>query len=163
MRLDPKLKYLAELAARRQRRPLSSYIEWAIERSLSGVEPSSEYSGYGQPTSFADVASELWDVDGPDRFAKLALKYPDLLDHDEQRIWKLIRECGYLWKGRHEGSNQEWKWSVHEDTLVWERLRRDWTTLCRVADGELEKSALPDRDEAIPMQQPEIDDDEIPF
>ena len=34
VRLDPKLKYVAELAARRQRRTLSSYIEWAIEDSL---------------------------------------------------------------------------------------------------------------------------------
>jgi hypothetical protein len=32
VRLDPKLRYLAELAARLHRRTLSSYIEWAIKR-----------------------------------------------------------------------------------------------------------------------------------
>ena len=37
VRLDPKLRYLAELAARKQRRSLSSYIEWAVEDSLSRV------------------------------------------------------------------------------------------------------------------------------
>jgi predicted HicB family RNase H-like nuclease len=35
VRLEPKLKYLAELAARKQRRSLSSYVEWAIKQSLS--------------------------------------------------------------------------------------------------------------------------------
>ena len=34
VRLDPKLRYLAELAARLHRCTLSSYIEWAINASL---------------------------------------------------------------------------------------------------------------------------------
>ena len=34
VRLAPKLRYLAELAARKQRRTLSSFIEWAIEETL---------------------------------------------------------------------------------------------------------------------------------
>ena len=37
VRLDPKLRYLAELAARKQRRTVSSFIEWAVEQSFSGV------------------------------------------------------------------------------------------------------------------------------
>src|ERR1035437_5774567 len=72
VRLDPKLKYLAELAARRLRRTLSSYIEWAIEDSLSRVNV--DASGF--QVTFADKASSLWDVDEPDRFTKLALNYP---------------------------------------------------------------------------------------
>src|SRR3984893_10930000 len=88
VRLDPKLRYLAELAARKQRRTLSSFIEWAIEESLKSIHLSEdEYS-----TSAASVAAELWDVDEPDRFAKLALRYPDMLTHDEQILWKLVRE-----------------------------------------------------------------------
>ena len=42
VRLDPKLKYLAELAARKHRRPLSSFIEWAVEQSLSGLVENAE-------------------------------------------------------------------------------------------------------------------------
>ena len=38
VRLDPKLRYLAELAARVHRRTLSSYIEWAIKESLDKDE-----------------------------------------------------------------------------------------------------------------------------
>ena len=33
VRLDPRLRYLAELAARLHRRTLSSYVEWEIGRA----------------------------------------------------------------------------------------------------------------------------------
>jgi hypothetical protein len=37
VRLDPKLRYLAELAARKQRRTVSSFIEWTIEEALKNI------------------------------------------------------------------------------------------------------------------------------
>ena len=37
MRLEPKLKYLAEIAARKQRRSLANFVEWAIEMALENV------------------------------------------------------------------------------------------------------------------------------
>lgn len=160
MRLDPKLKYLAELAARRQRRTLSSYIEWAIEDSLSRVFPGYDPARDGTE-SFADMASQLWDVDEPDRFAKLALHYPDLLDHEEQRLWKLIRECGYLWRGTWRGSENEWTWKVEKDSLIWERLREYWTAFQKVAKGESLGSTLPTWDKKKPRTT--ALDDEIPF
>jgi hypothetical protein len=143
VRLDPKLKYVAELAARRQRRTLSSYIEWAIEDSLSRVHPAYEVHGEMEPT-FADKASSLWDVDEPDRFAKLALNYPDLLDHEQQRIWKLVRECGLLWRGGYNrGPDKEWNWDVNEESLIWERLRNHWETFRQIARGKQPMSAVP--------------------
>jgi hypothetical protein len=147
VRLDPKLKYVAELAARRQRRTLSSYIEWAIEDSLSRVHPAYEVRGETEPT-FADKASSLWDVDEADRFAKLALNYPDLLDHEEQRIWKLVRECGRLRRGDYRTRLENWTWKVSEETLDWKKLREHWETFREVARGKQPMSAL---------------DDEIPF
>ena len=57
------------------------------------------YLAYDPSTSsdtLKDVANALWDVDETDRFVKLALHYPDLLGHEEQRLWKLIRECGFV-------------------------------------------------------------------
>ena len=114
IRLDPRLKYLAELAARRQRRPLSSYVEWAIEESMRHVWPSYETGQHDHEPSFADVSSVLWDVDEPDRFVKLATRYPELLTHGEQVVWKLICESGYLWKGAYSGSHNAWQWVVEE-------------------------------------------------
>ena len=34
IRLHPEVRFLAELAARKQRRSLSSFIEWAVQRGL---------------------------------------------------------------------------------------------------------------------------------
>jgi len=44
IRLDPKLRYLTELAARQQRRTLSSFIEWAIDSALKDVVLREEYT-----------------------------------------------------------------------------------------------------------------------
>jgi hypothetical protein len=164
IRLDPRLKYLAELAARRQRRPLSSYVEWAIESSLGQVRPSyGNDSGFDQ-ISLADAASALWDVDEADRFAKLALRYPELLTHEEQIVWKLIRECGYVWKGHFSGKNEVWQWTIEEDHLIWDRLRENWPIFGGVARGEKPISALPkwEQKKAPTFKTSEMDD-EIPF
>jgi hypothetical protein len=160
IRLDPKLKYVAELAARKQRRTLSSYIEWAVEESLKAVHPA---EGDDFPLSFADEASRLWDVDEPDRFAKLALQYPGLLNHEEQRIWKLVRECGYLWKGKYGGPANQWRWETIERSLISERLREHWPLFCAVARGEQPASALPEWMKTKPADGREDMDDEIPF
>jgi hypothetical protein len=158
VRLDPKLKYLAELAARRQRRTLSSFIECAIEDSLSRLSPADNFHGEEVPT-FADKASALWDVDEPDRFAKLALNYPELLDHEEQRIWKLVRENGLLWRGSYAGPEKEWTWKVWESELLWDRLREYWQTFRDVARGDKPLSALP----KWAKKSEKTDRGEIPF
>ena len=72
-------------------------------RFTSRVNPA--FDGRGEVVNtFAIVASSLWDVDEPDRFAKLALYYPDLLNHEEQSIWKLVRECRFVWHVRKGGT-----------------------------------------------------------
>lgn len=163
VRLDPKLRYLAELAARKQRRTLSSFIEWAVEDSLSRVLIE---EGRLDGTSIADAAANLWDVDEADRFAKLALRYPYLLTHDEQVVWKLVAENGYLWRGRYGGEDDEWIWRVVEDSLVFERLRETWSQFVAVAHGQANKSVLPTwpkRRQAPDKSGFEDLDDDIPF
>ncbi|MBK7898409.1 MAG: hypothetical protein IPJ99_03395 [Betaproteobacteria bacterium] len=92
VRLDPKLRYLAELAARKQRRTVSSFIEWAVEESLSHVnlreESGDSRDDYQRAISIAGMADGLWDIDEADRLAKLALQFPELLNHEEQVLWK---------------------------------------------------------------------------
>jgi hypothetical protein len=130
VRLDPKLRYLAELAARKQRRTLSSFVEWAIEESLKNVHLD---DGGELNESIARMSAALWDVDEPDRFAKLAIRYPEMLTHDEQVLWKLIRENGYLWRGHYDQQTYQWTWQVRQDTLIFERLRKSWQAFCSVA------------------------------
>lgn len=143
VRLDPRLRYLAELAALKQRRTVSSFIEWAIEDCLGRVYL--QEGGYGNDpgTSVADASTKLWDVDDADRFAKLALSYPDLLTHEEQKRWKLIRENGYLWRGKTNKNSGEWTWQVEEASLCFDRLRERWDDFCAVARGDALRDTLP--------------------
>lgn len=163
VRLDPKLRYLAELAALKQRRTLSSYIEWAIQDSLNRVylaEGSGFNNDYG--STVYDEADKLWDVDAPDRFAKLALLHPDLLTYDEQKKWKLIRENGHLWRGKEVGG--EWTWTVSERTLVLDRLRKYWEQFCAVAEGNEDASVLPSWNDSTPENViPTEPFDDVPF
>ena len=141
VRLDPKLRYLSELAARKHRRTLSSFIEWAIEESLSRVvlkESSGQTNNHG--VSVADEAENLWDVDGADRFAKLALNYPGMLNHDEQLLWKIAREQEFLWKGRTVNNEKTWK--VEQSSFRFEEFRMCWEDFESVSRGELEASEL---------------------
>lgn len=161
VRLDPKLNYLCELAARAQRRTKSSFIEWAVADSLNSVPLPDVVTG----TSFDDVhqtmlsekISELWHVDEPDRVVALALLSPALLTHEEQLIWKHVRECGYLWRG-HYDRNNEWVWSPSEGALIRDRLRENWETFKAVSVGDRPSSALPTWIKKKPSS-----DDDVPF
>jgi hypothetical protein len=162
VRLDSKLRYLAELAARKQRRTLSSFIEWSIEETLKQVR-FVETTDFGNP-SIADEASQLWDVDEPDRFAKLALRHPDMLTHDEQVLWKLVRDNGLFWRGRYVSG--KWTWKIGEDDLIFERLRQHWDVFNAVARGDADRASLPNwsREEPKPLKATGGEmDDEIPF
>lgn len=93
MRLDPKLKYLAEIAARKQRRSLANFIEWAVEQALDNVPLVNAGDFNGQhDRSVLDESDTLWDLVPSDRFIKLAQNYPNLLTYEEQLIWKAIHE-----------------------------------------------------------------------
>lgn len=169
VRLEPKLRCFAELAARKQRRTLSSFIEWVIQEELERIylkEPS------GRDTEGITVAAamrRLWDVEEETRFIKLGIYFPDLMTHEEQIVWKLIRENGALWHGTYYGSKNEWIWTVDEDSLDFELLRQHWPTFFSVARGEKDRSALPkwERFNPIAVQSDnrsfEEMDDEIPF
>jgi hypothetical protein len=155
IRLDPKLKYIAELAARKQRRTLSSYIEWAVEESLKNVHLVTDS---GLTGSFANAMSLLWDVDEPDRFLRLAVECPDLLNHEEQQLWKVIETFGYLWRGNYN-DHDEWEWECSPKTVIWERVRSLWPTLRAVASGKEPPTALP---KWTNRKKPEGDRDDNP-
>jgi hypothetical protein len=163
IRLDPKMRYLAELASRVHRRTLSSYIEWAIEGSFSQIYPSAAASSL----PLSEDASRLWDVDEPDRFVTLASSFPDLLTHEEQRRWKLIRENGFLWKGRYveESGVRRWTWdSTRSSSLILDRLREHWDAFVSVARDEASLTDLPKWPKVQSPPAPDTEeDDDLPF
>jgi hypothetical protein len=115
VRLDPKLSYLCELASRAQRRTKSSFVEWAVAEAIKNVELPEvlEFEDFdvSRTVTVSEKSAELWEVDEADRLVALALIAPALLTHDEQLIWKLIKECGYLWRGKYDSSG-EWSWEL---------------------------------------------------
>lgn len=147
VRLDPKLNYLCELAARAQRRTKSSFVEWAVAEALKTVElpEVTEYDGdFGgiRQITVHEKSSDLWEVDEPDRLVALAMMAPALLTHDEQIIWKLVKENGYVWRGKFSSSG-EWTWETQVSTIIKDRLRDNWETFKGVAADELTKDKLP--------------------
>lgn len=145
VRLDPKLRYLAELAARKHRRTLSSFVEWAVAESLSQVLLS---EGVGNKKdcdiSVMGEAERLWDVDEADRFAKLAINYPEMLNHEEQQLWKLARESDFLWRGsRTIAGGRDWKFD--EASFQFSNFRMCWRDFQEVVKGNAEAAGLPDK------------------
>jgi DNA-binding CsgD family transcriptional regulator len=163
VRLDPKLNYLCELASRAQRRTKSSFIEWAIADSLGSVSlpEVTAYDGSSEVT-LKEKASELWQVDEPDRLVALALIAPALLTHEEQLIWRVIRENGYIWRGAY-GRNGQWAWSTSFETLIADRLRDNWEVFRGVGLGDIPKEKLPSWQKSKPAAFDNDLDDDVPF
>jgi len=138
VRLDPKLNYLCELAARAQRRTKSSFIEWAIDHALGFVG----VPGQVESETIAEASAALWDVDEADRLAQLAFNAPVLMTHDEQLIWRLVENNGLLWRGNYVAG--EWTWrSSQIGSFCWEAFREHYQTFRAVAEGRKPQSDLP--------------------
>lgn len=89
VRLDPKIHYLAELAARYQQRTLSGFIEWAVTRALT---PAAMQENEPNVLEAKPLWMEgYWDVDEADRFYLLGSR-PDLMTIEQQTVWKLLSE-----------------------------------------------------------------------
>lgn len=130
VRLDPKLKFSAELAARKQRRTVSSFIEWAVEEAIGHLDAKAG-------SSFNDLINRVWDVEEADRFLKLAVNYPDLLTYDEEKIWKLLIKTSTFWN--HEKGSEH---LFNESTIDFYILRKNWNTLIKIVSGEAEEADL---------------------
>lgn len=92
MRIDPKLKFLAELAAKELDITLSKFVERAIRRALTpsamGEDEPNVLDPNGPRVKPPLWNEGLWDKDEVNRFFYRASLRPDLLDEKEQRLWK---------------------------------------------------------------------------
>ena len=127
IRLSPRLKYLADLAARADERTVSNYVEWAVKESLK--TRAIVIQGHPVQIEEADRQFRLWDVDPAERLAKLALLSPEILSPDEQIVWRLIRDTRWLWSEQRD-PEQPWNWldgagalNIRAASMNWSRLR----------------------------------------
>ncbi|HNP51910.1 MAG TPA: hypothetical protein PKJ85_08955 [Nitrosomonas nitrosa] len=125
LRLDPKLKYLAEIAARKQRRSLANYVEWAIERTFDTVR----LNGVDGPT-LSEASSRLWALDESDRLINLIKYYPDLMTYEEQLIWRTIREYSV-----YKTETEEFINFIMENEIAYSLIRDCWPQLKAYALG----------------------------
>ncbi len=158
IRLDPRLNYLCELAARSQRRTKSSFIEATLaEHIQTQVINKWRDTGQDQPDTFGDQADVLWHVRESQRLVSLGIIAPELMTFEEQHIWALIEENGYFWRGRWKGN--VWDYQVSLDDIIRDRIDEHWEGLLAVAAGEKDGDTLP---RLRPPKARDIDD-EIPF
>jgi hypothetical protein len=88
--------------------------------------------------TLADASSDLWDVDESDRFAKLAIKYPELLMDEEQVLWKLVRVTrDFWWKGPND--------------IDYSALRDNWKLIKQYVAGEIDKEEYDSKLDVIPF------------
>ncbi|MDT3708292.1 MAG: hypothetical protein ROZ09_15850 [Thiobacillus sp.] len=151
MRLDPKLKYLAEIAARKQRRSLANFIEWAVEQALGKVMLGDGQGG----RSVIDEAARLWDLEPSDRFLKLAENFPDLMTYEEQLIWKAIHQIRARESYEDGGRTKFWSYSFFVDESENKQIhpifvRKCWPTLVAYSTGQASEEDL--RDDLIKTQ-----------
>jgi len=97
------------------------------------------------------VLEKTWDVDEADRLIKLALEYPYLLTHEEQVVWKLVRECGAFWLGETvfvDGVG-EWVWQIEAPFAKLAVIREHFLALQEIAAGDRPVTDLPDASPAV--------------
>lgn len=87
-RLDPKIKFAAEILARYQRRSLASTVEWALLRSLQGtVQVGAEE---GAAITLNELVNLSWSEDELIRAVNIAFLVPHMATHEESCIKAVI-------------------------------------------------------------------------
>lgn len=131
VRFDPKLKFAAELAAKKQRRTISSFVEWAVEEAIANITVADNIS-------INTVMNQIWDVEEADRFVKLALNFPQFLSFEEERLWKVITEYRPFWEGDYGGTYG----GINEESANFDCIRNNWEILKKIIEGEARPSDL---------------------
>ena len=174
IRLDPRLNYLCDLAARTQRRTKSSFIEAAIDEKIQSMVIAS-WRDRDDSQTLGSRSDYLWHVRESERLSSLGFAAPHLMTFEEQQIWAVISEHGYFWRGRFvsDGDEEIWSWECAENVLLRDRVESEWTSIVKVALGDAKSDILPRAQENPKILAPlkkltapatTVDlDDEIPF
>ena len=94
VRLDPKIRYGLDLLARKQRRNLSSVVEWALQKAIN--DPEEGLIEKHKDGSESHLLHLLWDVEEADRSYQLATVRPDLMTFEEEKLVKTVVESDYF-------------------------------------------------------------------
>lgn len=98
-RLSPKVKFVAEILARLERRTLSSQIETILEKTATNTEvdiQSGEHKGKHK-VNLMEFVNGMWHFDEATRFVIYALSFPNLLTEDETALFRKILDAPFFW------------------------------------------------------------------
>jgi hypothetical protein len=134
VRFDPQLRFAADLAARAQKRTLSSYIESTVFKDIQTIQVdflvddsflSSRNSS--NPVMLSELIKKLWHPDEILRFINIAEHAPLLLSKEESLRWHFITKQRSYW---HEPSDSE------PQKLFMKFLRAMWDHLVEMSDED---------------------------
>ncbi|MEN1927611.1 hypothetical protein WCE37_01160 [Luteimonas sp. MJ250] len=94
LRLDPRLKFALELAARDQHRSISGTVEWCVERVLRETEVDIALPG---AWTFFDLTHRVWDVDPNKMLANICAYAPRLATFEETQKYRIMHMTEQLW------------------------------------------------------------------
>lgn len=111
-RLSPKLRWAAEILARKDRRTASSFIEGLVEKAALNETVLMERSKkdfqnnifYEVPSkrtnrlSIKDAVEYMWSDSEGERFVAFAIAFTELLTPDEEKMWQFINLNFYFWE-----------------------------------------------------------------
>jgi hypothetical protein len=134
---DGLIRFSAELAARKHRRTLSSFIEWATQEALNKT-----FIGGKSNETAAFVAGKVWDISEGRRFVNLATKYPEMLTHDEEVLWRFIEDLQILRKKGKSGLNIQLVGAFFDDIKACHKGEVTRDNLEKTLQGALENEVI---------------------
>ena len=144
VRLEPKLRFAAELGARKLRRTLSSYIEWAIEEATKRTHMIAP----NDSTSAHSILESIWNPDNCTRLINLALNFPQFLTFEEENTWHLILNYSKAWaKGDQNLTLYQDNKSLRSEfmkatTEEWEQIKSLWPHFLAAGKGDEEAESF---------------------
>lgn len=141
VRVAPKIRFGIELLARKQRRNLSSVVEWALQRAMDN--PDEGLCELGQDGNNHSLLDILWNVDEFDRLYYMSTFKEDLLTYEEESLIKLIREselAKYFQKLISKHTTTEPHMQIQ---LFCERFRPYYPIFKKINSGELSEENIP--------------------
>ena len=138
IRLDPKLNYLCEIAARIHKKTKSSFIEWAIGNSMKEV-----FTESNTGDTYGILETNLWETNEAERLARLAVGYTNLLDYEGSLIWEIVRTHNIFWTDREPNTGlPDEPIKYRGKYLRIDFLRKKWKDLKKIVLEELSEEEI---------------------
>lgn len=140
MKIDPRVKYLAGIAARATGKTLSAYTESALEAAFETLKVEDDQEAHDKTIpgrTLAQLADTLYQGTEAERFLALVKIAPWLLSDGESKLLRILQHSDYF-AARVKGT----------PVLKEGPIQKHWPTLAAIRDGKADIDIL------LPDQQP---------